>query len=659
MFKKTTSLVLSLMILLLSLTFIGCDNQQKAEEEEKVTEFKTADSIESGAILHCFSWDFNTIANSMQDIAAAGYTAIQTSPINECLEGEAGGMQLYGNGKWYYHYQPTDWTIGNYQLGTEEEFKNMCDIAESYGISVIVDVVPNHTTPTLEAINENLLNAVGGIENLYHEGNSRDIADWGDRLQCTTYKMGGLPDVNTENPDFQDYFFKYINRCIELGADGFRYDTAKHIGLPDDEKEDDGYENNFWYRATHDVTNAENLFIYGEVLQGNNDRIDDYIKAIGRATASTYGGKIRSSVINNYFGISDFEDYSVKSEEKNVVTWVESHDNYINDGSYTELDDTDVILAWTVITARKDGTPLFFDRPYGATETNSWGTMNRIGVSGSYIYKDQRVVAVNRFRTAMAGEDEKLSNPNNAFNTIMIERGTKGAVIVTLLDELETGFETSLADGTYVNRADNKTVYTVKDGILTSEEPIPAYSTVVLYNEGYINYAETATVWVDDVDDFNYDGDDIDVTLRCENTKKAEYSIDGSEYTGYMDGAEIEITAGASPVTVLELRGETQDGIKTYMKYCFTKYMEYEISGDDSVYFVKPESWGDDISITVSEADGSKTQTYKMEKNPNSYVYTFDESWVEPVAVFTDGKNTYPEDNTPMEIEAEEVYRAE
>ena len=95
------------------------------------------------------------------------------------------------------------------------------------------------------------------------------------------------------------------------------------------------------------------------------------------------------------------------------------------------------------------------------------------------------------------------------------------------------------------------------------------------------------------------------------------------------------------------------------MKYCFTKYVEYEISGDDSVYFVKPSDWKDDISIIVSEADGSKTQTFKMTDNETSYIYTFDSSWISPKAVFTDGTNTYPADNKPMEITAEEVYRVE
>ena len=89
-------------------------------------------------ILHAWSWSFNTIAENMKDIAAAGYDYVQTSPANTCYVGEEGGMALFSEpgdsvkGKWYYYYQPTDWKIGNYMLGSRDEFKTMCDSAYKY-----------------------------------------------------------------------------------------------------------------------------------------------------------------------------------------------------------------------------------------------------------------------------------------------------------------------------------------------------------------------------------------------------------------------------------------------------------------------------------------------------------------------------------------------
>ena len=39
-------------------------------------------------ILHAWSWSFNTIKEHLPEIKDAGYTIVQTSPINECVVGE-------------------------------------------------------------------------------------------------------------------------------------------------------------------------------------------------------------------------------------------------------------------------------------------------------------------------------------------------------------------------------------------------------------------------------------------------------------------------------------------------------------------------------------------------------------------------------------------
>ena len=203
MHKRIIAIALSGLMLSGSVALAGCNNAQNSAQSKDSSGFKNADKIEEGAILQAFSWDFNTIKKSLPDIAAAGYTSVQTSPINTCLEGDDGGMELYGDGKWYYHYQPTDFKIGNYQLGTRDEFKALCEEADKYNIKILVDVIANHTTPKLDAISPDLIKAGGGsTDTLFHKGSANDIKDWGDRLQCTTYKMGGLPDINTERPSF-------------------------------------------------------------------------------------------------------------------------------------------------------------------------------------------------------------------------------------------------------------------------------------------------------------------------------------------------------------------------------------------------------------------------------------------------------------------------
>ena len=655
----------------------GCDKQQSSassQPSENATESSTAaeapkqtGDIAQGTILQAFSWNFNTIKRSMADIAAAGYTAVQTSPINNCLEGEDGGMELYGDGKWYYHYQPTDFKIGNYQLGTKEEFTEMCAEADKYGIKVLVDVIANHTTTTLDAVADDLIKAGGGsLELLYHKNNSKDIKKWDDRLECTTAKMGGLPDINTERPSFQDYFLTFINDCIACGADGFRYDTAKHIGLPDDPKEDDGFQNNFWTRAINEPTNADQLFIYGEVLQGGNDRLDDYIKTIGRTTSSTYGGKIRGAISNNNVDTSAVSEYWIgKSDPSKVVTWVESHDNYINDSSWQQLDNDQVILGWAVITARKDGTPLFFSRPYMSSWENIWG-MNRIGAQGDDMYKDKRVSAVNFFRTAMKGEEENLVNPNLDSTILMIERGKKGAVIVNTTGEKTVDFETNLADGTYVDRVDGKTEFTVKGGKLTCASKLPENSVTVLYNEGYTEAEPMANVGVAKGTEFLNSGDSTELTLTLENAENGTYTI-GNETKSFKNGDKIILKKPEKgEVATVELEAQNAKGLPTYERIEITFREKYEIKKGTKVYFEKPADWADELYAYVYDADERENRVWPgvamTKESDGKYSYTFDKDWDSPLIIFDDGDLSdsvqYPE-GKGLKVEPDKTYTIE
>lgn len=613
-------------------------------------------SIRNGSILHTFAWSFKTITESMADIAYAGYTAIQTSPINECVVGGEGGMQLFGEGKWYYHYQPTDWKIGNYQLGTKEEFTEMCQKAHEYGIKVIVDVVPNHTTSDESQLSADFISAVGGADKLYHANGHTEIADYSDRFEATTGQMGGLPSVNTENPAFQEYFIAYLNECLACGADGFRYDTAKHIGLPDDPKDANSEENNFWERVTTEINNAADVFIYGEVLQDGGERINDYQAAIGGTTASAYGGRIRSSVKAANLNASDISNLMITYDDPTAVTWVESHDNYCNDDNTTfkEIDNKQIILGWAIIAARANGTPLFFDRPFESTSSNRWGPMNRIGAVGDTYYKDPIVVAVNHFRNAMVGENEVFSNPNGDTSVLMIERGTKGAVIVNAGQySANISTETFLPDGEYVTRVQGKNAkFTVADGVLTGT--VDGSDVVVLYNEGYTELAPIPTVSVE-TEKFILADQAVSVNLVAENADKATYSINGGEAVEYNSGDKIDVGENAETGDVITLTlHATNAGGETTITYYFTVQGKRTIDSGTKIYFNKPDGWGDNINAYVyDESSGTARQAAAWPgvactlEDDGTYSYTFDEQWDSVLVIFNDGSNQLPASMEP------------
>ncbi|MEE0978857.1 MAG: alpha-amylase family glycosyl hydrolase [Muribaculaceae bacterium] len=447
----------------------------------------TKTSAPDNVILHAWSWSFNTIADNMKDIAEAGYDFVQTSPAQKCFVGDNGGMALFSQpgdsvqGKWYYYYQPTDWTVGNYMLGSREDFKAMCDSAYKYNVKVIVDVLPNHTAIDHTAVLPGLDNAVGGHENLFHANGFNNITKWNDRYECTTGMMGGLPDVNTENPDFQYYYLQYVNDLINLGARGFRYDTAKHIGLPSDPLDAKSTRNNFWDVATGreaakglSILMPDSLFIYGEVLQDKNVKEAEYAEYIGQ-TASGYGHKLREVLSSGNMDAADLIDWGHPVTPEKLVTWVESHDTYCNAHESAGLTDDQIRMGWVFLAARKGGTPLFYSRPAGSTRENYWGN-NRIGEKGNDEFMNPEVVAVNKFRHAMAGEPEKIITAEKG-NVAVVERGDKGVAIINFADKAAKSFKvaTTLPDGEYTDKV-HGTRFTVKNNeIKGSLAPLTSY----------------------------------------------------------------------------------------------------------------------------------------------------------------------------------------
>lgn len=439
---------------------------------------------DDNVILHAWSWSFDTIAANMKDIAASGYAFVQTSPANTCYVGEGGGLALMSSegdsvkGKWYYYYQPTDWKIGNYMLGNRDQFKAMCDSANKYGVKVIVDVLPNHTAVDHTAVLPDLDNAVGGHENLFHANGFTPIKDYNDRYECTTMEMGGLPDVNTENPDFQHYYMTYVNDLLALGARGFRYDTAKHIGLPTDSLDPKATRNNFWAVALGDEEvkglrlgmPRDSLFIYGEVLQDKNVKEDEYA-ALMQVTASNYGHTLREVLEKGNYNAADLKEWHHKATPDRLVTWVESHDTYCNANESAGLTDEQIRMGWVFLTARQQGTPLFFSRPAGSTRENYWGN-NRVGARGNDEFKNPEVVAVNKFRKQMHGQPEDVISSNDGA-VVEVNRGNAGAVLVNFSqNEQAVDMPTNLPDGTYYDKVYNTEVKVSDGQLLTSLPPL-------------------------------------------------------------------------------------------------------------------------------------------------------------------------------------------
>lgn len=439
------------------------------------------------SILHVWSWNFPTIADNMKQIANAGFTMIQTSPVQQCYAPEGSGKKIFDDnvteGNWYYYYQPTDWKIGNNILGSKQQMQAMMDSAAKYDVKVIVDVLPNHTAFDIDCVSDDFVKAVGGRDKLYHSQGLTPVKDYNDRMQCTLWGSGALPDVNTENPDFQKYYMQFVNELLGMGVRGFRYDTAKHIGVHSDPVDTASgvKENDFWDVATGRksvkgvklAVPYDDLFVYGEVLQDRNVPEAEYAEYFGQ-TASGYGYVLREMLEKGSANGLDIVNWHHTSAPEYLTTWVESHDTYCNAHESAHLTDDQIRTAYVFLTARQNGVPLFFSRPNGSGPGNVWGD-NVLGARGNDEFFHPEVVAANKFRTAMNGEKEDI-RLNDEGNVILVNRGKKGAAIANISKLAQfVDLPTSLPDGKYKDVVYGKE-FKVKKGRLTgAAAPMRSY----------------------------------------------------------------------------------------------------------------------------------------------------------------------------------------
>ena len=437
------------------------------------------------AILHVWSWNFPTIAENMSKIADAGFSMIQTSPVQQSYQPEGSGKKIFDKkeGNWYYYYQPTDWKIGNYILGDKAQMQQMLDSAAKYNIRVIVDVLPNHTAFDVDEVSDDFVKAVGGRDKLYHSNGLQPVSDYNNRLECTLWASGALPDVNTENPAFQKYYMNFVNELLSMGVGGFRYDTAKHIGLPSDPVDEaSGVKvNDFWDVATGRkavggvklAVPYDDLFVYGEILQDRNVKEEEYAEYMGQ-TASGYGHVLRQVLEKGNANGIDLINWQHKSAPEYLTTWVESHDTYANEHESAHLKDDQIRAGWVFLTARQNGTPLFFSRPMGSDRDNYWGD-NVLGARGNDEFFHPEVVAVNNFRKQMSGQPEDIQISDNG-EVLVVNRGKKGSAIINVANIANfVNVPTGLPNGTYKDEVYGKE-FKVKNGKLTGiAAPLTTY----------------------------------------------------------------------------------------------------------------------------------------------------------------------------------------
>lgn len=168
-----------------------------------------------------FGGDLAGIMEKLPYLYELGVTCIYLNPIFEAHEN--------------HRYNTADYMKVDPLLGTNEDFKRLCEVALEYGIYIILDGVFNHTGDDSVYFNKrgryDSLGAYNSKESPYYPWYS--FHNYPDEYE-SWWGISTLPNVNELNDDYLSFICGddgVLNYWISLGAQGYRLDVADE--LPD------------------------------------------------------------------------------------------------------------------------------------------------------------------------------------------------------------------------------------------------------------------------------------------------------------------------------------------------------------------------------------------------------------------------------------------
>lgn len=647
--KKIASLVVASALLTSSFAAITSVNAAEVDSSAQTASADSTlrDKVGDGVMLHAFNWSYNTIKENLPAIAAAGYTTVQTSPVQQPKDYSTSGDVT---GQWWKLYQPISFHIAEQSwLGTKDDLKSLCDEADKYGIKIICDIVSNHIANADETRPDSVSNQVKKYEpEFYKKRRTYTRTYKGDANDSSVQAVvqghvSKCPDLVTNDTAVQTYIVNLLKECIDCGVDGFRFDAAKHI-----ETEDDGeYASDYWKNITSSASSyytqktGDDLYIYGEILNncGADRSYSSYTKYIN-VTDNRTGDAVLYNVTRGKASTATNATYKSGVAASNAVLWAESHDTYEGSSGSSgfsntaDVSDENVVKAWAIVASRKDSTALFFARP---------GTALMGGVSTDTTYKSTAVSEINKFHNLFVGQSEKLGSSGDI---AYVARGTSGIVLSNCkgTNASVSISGTGLADGKYTDTVSGAE-FTVANGVLTGS--IGKTGVAVVYN------GTTTPKAINSVESGSFRGDTMTLTLTLENATSGTYCLDDSTPVKFTGTTSIRIGSDYKPGETITLTVTATDGVKTSsMVYKYTKSTAQE----SGVYvFFNPatqKGWSAPYQVYIYDETTNKGTVYKnanwpgeaMTLDPATGYYYYEVPKSSSISADEDDENQAPSD---------------
>ena len=261
-----------------------------------------------------FQWGLGSIIPMIPKVKEQGFNAIQISPVQGTTFG----------GEWWRLYQPTNFKIGNTQIGTKEQLRELCAVANQYGIKIIVDVVlrhvagdpQNHLAPHKDVDPELLP---------YLCKEQIPCNNYEDRWQCT-HRCTGMPMFDYNNPNYRVKVIDFLNELVDCGVWGFRLDQLKHYALPQE--------------GSDFLTCLQPYNFYGECFFCDQWVLDAYSKYMKVLTDGR------------------------PSDISRLVAKFETHDDFLEFKATNRMTDHMRLVEWDVLVNHCGYNSLYYARPF-------------------------------------------------------------------------------------------------------------------------------------------------------------------------------------------------------------------------------------------------------------------------------------------------------
>lgn len=286
------------------------------------------------AMVHLFEWKWSDIARECEEfLGPNGFGGVQISPPTENTKVTLDWLST--KRPWWERYQPVSYKLDT-RSGSEASFADMTRRCNAVGVRIYPDILLNHMSATTgpgtgsssATANTTYLN-FPAVPFTTEHFNPYCSLDWNSQTSIRDCWLIGLPDLNLKHQHVRDTQVQFLNKLIDLGVAGFRFDAMKHMWPADLEYILGRMKNlntNYGFPAN------SRPFVVGEVIQGDGITYKHYTH-LGAVTVFEASRQL-GQTIRGHGPVNDLKYWPSQFgiDSKEALIFVDNHDNQRDGG---------------------------------------------------------------------------------------------------------------------------------------------------------------------------------------------------------------------------------------------------------------------------------------------------------------------------------------